>query len=254
MKDRFEKMLKHKGLVGKIHRSSDTEFNVEWPPEIPFYMINQQSFMLSDPEHQEWLEEMVKREKPQLVVFDPLYLMFQGDISSAVDLFPILQFLLYLKNTYNCGMMVIHHYNKSGESKRGGQRMLGSTTLHGWIESAWYLQSIPQDEGDVAEVIMEREFRGAGLHHKLDIEIEMGDMGDPHYDVRVEDYHQPDSKGKNPQNINADLMQILTARNGVTEGYLESNTGYNAKQVREGVDSLISNELAYRKAGKVYLK
>lgn len=254
MKDRFEKMLKHKGLVGKIHRSSDTELSVEFPPEVPFYMINQQSIMLSDPAHQEYIEEMIKRERPQLVVFDPLYLMFGGDIASAQELMPILQWLLYLKNTYKCGILVVHHYNKSSEGKRGGQRMLGSTTLHGWIESAWYLQSVPVDMGDVAEVILEREFRGAGLHHKLDLEIEMGEIGNPHYDVRVEDYHQPDSKGKNPENINSDLISVLGARNGVTEGYLESNTGYNAKQIREGVDSLISNELAYRKAGKVFLK
>lgn len=254
MKDRFEKMLVHKGLVGKIHRSSDSQLKVEWPPEIPFYMINQQSFMLSDEDHQEYLENLIKEQKPQLVVLDPLYLMFQGDVSSAQELFPILQWLLYLKNTYNCGIMVIHHYNKSGEGKRGGQRMLGSTTLHGWIESAWYLQSVPVDEGDTAEVIMEREFRGAGLHHKLDLEIEMGEIGNPHYDVRVDDYHKPSSGGKNPENIREELTKVLTSRNGVTEGYLESNTGYNAKQIREGVDLLISGELAYRQSGKVFLK
>lgn len=252
MKDRFEKMLANKGLVGKINRSKD-KLSVEFPPEVPFYMINQQSFMLSDADHQEYLEDLIKEMKPELVVLDPLYLMFQGDVSSAQDLFPILQWLLYLKNTYNVGICVIHHYNKSGESKRGGQRMLGSTTLHGWIESAWYLQSVPVDEGDVAEVIMEREFRGAGLHHKLDINIEMAEIGVPEYNVEVQDYSR-EQPGKNSNNILPDLEAILTSRNGVTEGYLVNNTGYNAKQVREAVDSLINKDSAYRQSGKVYLK
>lgn len=257
MKDRFEKMLVTKGLVGKIHKNKGTKLTVEWPPEIPFYMINQQSFMLTDEDHQEYLEDTIKRMKPELVVLDPLYLMFNGDIASAQDLFPILQWLLYLKNTYNCGICVIHHYNKSGESKRGGQRMLGSTTLHGWVESAWYLQALPND-GEDAEVTLEREFRGAGLHQKLDLRIQMGDMGDPTYQVTVENHeeeqHQGTGKRANPDTMINDVRHAVGSRKGVSEAYIEKNTGYNAKQVRETVDTLISRDVCYRESGKVFIK
>lgn len=255
MKDRFEKMLVNKNLVGKIHRTSKRKLTVEWPPEIPFYMVNQQSFMLSNQEDCDFLEETIKNLKPELVVLDPLYLMFDGDIGSAQDLFPILQFLLYLKNTYNCGICVIHHYNKSGESKRGGQRMLGSTTLHGWIESAWYLQALPNDGEDDAEITMEREFRGAGLHHKLDIRIEMGDLGVPEYNAVVVDHvpKEDSSPGKKstPETMINDVMSVLNSRSSVTEAYIGSNTGYNNKQVREIVDIMIEKGLCYRESGKV---
>lgn len=253
MKDRFEKMLKHKGVVGKINRSKD-KLRVEFPPKVPFYMINQQSFMLSDEDHRDYLEELVDRMRPELVVLDPLYLMFNGDVASAQDLFPILQWLLYLKNTYNVGILVIHHYNKSGESKRGGQRMLGSTTLHGWIESAWYLTTLSSDEQ--AEVIMAREFRGAGLQSDIDIQIEMGDMEDPHYDVKTSDYIKPDSEGKRAgaDTMRSDIISVLKSRDGVNDGYIEINTGYNNKQIREVIDSLIQQGLYYRKSGKIYKK
>lgn len=249
MKERFEKMLDNKGLVGKIHKSKD-KLSVEFPPEIPFYMINQQSFMLSDEDHQAYLEDLVARMKPELVVLDPLYLMFNGDIASAQELFPILQWLLYLKNTYNVGICVIHHYNKSGESKRGGQRMLGSTTLHGWVESAWYLQAMPSDDG-VGEVVMEREFRGAGLQGSLDVRVSMTEDS---YSVDVHDHEAPTKEGKraNPEKIIDECLQVVLSRNGVNEGYIEMNTGYNNKQVREAVDILIERKECFRKAGKVF--
>lgn len=256
MKDRFEKMLVNKGLVGKIHRSKDN-LKITWPPEIPFYMINQKNFMLSNQEHRDYLEEWVKNTKPELVILDPLYLMFDGDVASAQDLFPILQWLLYIKNTYNCGVLVIHHYNKSGESKRGGQRMLGSTTLHGWIESAWYLSTAPVDGLDIAEVIMEREFRGAGLHSKLDIEIEMGEMGDPHYKATISDYVEESSgpgKRANPDTMINDIRHAVGSRKGVSESYIVNATGYNDKQVRETLDLMIEKNLCYREAGKVFLR
>lgn len=255
MKDRFEKMLVNKGLVGKIHRSKD-RLQVEWPPEIPFYMINQKNYMINNPEHQAFLEETIARMRPELIVLDPLYLMFDGDIASAQDLFPVLQWLLYIKNEYKCGVLVIHHYNKSGESKRGGQRMLGSTTLHGWVESAWYLQAMPNDGDSEAEVTMEREFRGAGLHQKLDLKITMGDRGVAEYNVEVIDHVYSDGPGKRagPDTIINDIKSIVGSRNGVSEAYIEKNTGYNNKQVRESLDVMIGQNLCYRNAGKVFMR
>ena len=43
--------------------------------------------------------------------------------------------------------------------------MLGSTTLHGWIESAWYIQAQEPAEGR-GVITLDREFRGAGIYEK----------------------------------------------------------------------------------------
>lgn len=260
MKDRFEKMLKHKGLVGKVSITGRDTLNLQFPPEIPFYMVNQQNFILTNPDQQEFLEQTIKEMKPELVILDPLYLMFDGDIASAQELFPVLQWLLYLKVTYNCGIMLIHHWNKGGDSKRGGQRMLGSTTLHGWIESALYLKTNPTDDGNEAEIVMEREFRGAGLHNKLEIRLQMGEMGDPHYQVEVEDYagdpeqHQGTTKRASPERMVEELGIAISQRKGVSEVHIVENTGYNAKQVRETLDLMIGRGECYRESGKVYMR
>lgn len=134
--------------------------------------------------------------------------------------------------------------------------MLGSTTLHGWVESAWYLSSYPQDEDEEAEVTMEREFRGAGLHHKLDIRVAMGEMGVPDYSVQVMDHQPKDSAPKRAkaETIVNDILTVISSRDGVAEGYIKANTGYNDSQVRETIDMLIQKGECYRRAGKVYLR
>ena len=88
--------------------------------------------------------------------------------------------------------------------------MLGSATLHGWTESAWYIETrnapeedVPEDEQPAdfdalkptgkAEVVIEREFRGAGMHPKVDLTIEMGGHGDKTYSINVA-RHKPIKK------------------------------------------------------------
>lgn len=239
IKDRFEKMVKAKGLGGKVVRSKN-KLKVHWPKDIPLCMINQQNFMLTDPEQQEFLEETIAEMKPVLVVLDPLYLMFDGDVSSAQELFPVLQWLLYLKNTYKCGILVIHHYNKSGEGKRGGQRMLGSTTLHGWIESAWYISTVQN------QLAVNREFRGAGLHEQLEIEIQMGDTGDPHYSAEVVDAHQISPA------VSQDILAVVKMHRGTTMENIALNTGYTMKQIQDALS--LMDETIYIKAHRVYAR
>ena len=96
---------------------------------------------------------------------------------------------------------------------------------------------------------MEREFRGAGLHHKLDLRIKMGDMGDPSYSVEVDDWHEPEDNGpakrSSPDKMMEDLTATLLSRKGCSENYIGQQTGYNAKQIRETIDLMISKKLCY---------
>jgi hypothetical protein len=186
-----------------------------FPQELPIGFLNNAGYNFEDPLHRSSLEATLNEIKPVLVIFDPLYLMFDGEINSAKELNPVLGWLLEIKNNYNVAVMVIHHWNKNGVSSRGGQRMLGSTTLHGWTESAIYMQSQGGEDESVAKVILEREFRGTGLFPKLDMEIRMGQPGTPFYEVRVEK-----AKAGNPVDL-LDLLSMypggMSARNAAEE-------------------------------------
>jgi len=179
MKDRIEKIIKHKGLAGSVEEINDRELNVEFPPTLPIEFLNNEGYNFADPLDRELFEEFIAEVEPVLVVFDPLYLMFDGDLNSAQDLGPVLRWLLGLKEHYRTAVMVIHHWNKNGANSRGGQRMLGSTTLHGWTESALYMGRLEEDKA--GHILIEREFRASGNPGKLELSIEMGDLGVPLY-------------------------------------------------------------------------
>lgn len=198
MKDRTEKIILDRGLVGNVKPINRKRIQVEFPPELPIRFINQQGFILDNEEHRSQVEHIIEEMNPVLVVFDPLYLMFEGDLNSSKELNPILNWLLSLKNKYRTSVMVIHHYNKGTgqQGLKGGARMAGSVMLYGWVESAWYL-SKTEDEEEVptstdvdftessgcATVTLSREFRMAGGLPDLDVHFELGAIGDPRYKV-----------------------------------------------------------------------
>ncbi|MDE2098836.1 MAG: AAA family ATPase [Patescibacteria group bacterium] len=222
MKDRLAKIRASKGLIGNVKYPSSNIPEVTFAPELPIYYVNQQAVNLSDPVHQKLIEKLIGDIKPVLTIFDPLYLMFDGDVNSAKDLNPVLSWLLRLKNQTGTGLLVIHHWNKGGASARGGQRMLGSTTLHGWIESAWYISIGNSDEepgesdvditegvndaGGRAVLTIEREFRGMGLYPKIDVTLEMNEDS---Y-ASVVDKHM--ERGRKGRRVDRDTLteQVLT--------------------------------------------
>ena len=217
IKDRVERMMVGKHLCGEIHpldkdyTDSEEEvgprqYEVEWPPILPIIHLNNQNFDFSDESHRAEFEKIVQKVKPVLIVFDPLYLMFTGDINSAEELNPVLKWLTSVKNTYKTSVIVVHHFRK-GDSHRAGQRMLGSTTLHGWTESSIFLGAHPIQIANVKqdmtveeiettttdmEIVVEREFRAAGVKPRLYLKLSMGtdEVQDYQVDVHSVPYQQ----------------------------------------------------------------
>lgn len=257
MRDRTEKIIAHRGVVGHV-KYRHKRLKVKFAPELPITFINQQGFMLSNEDHRNQMEEMIKEIKPVLVIFDPLYLMFTGDMNSAAELNPVLTWALKLKNDYNTGVMFIHHYNKGGNvsQTRGGQKMAGSFILHGWVESAWYLKK-PDDleeeeeaqtdissEEDFAmqsnepsRVIMDREFRLAGQFPQLELSISMGQFGDPYYHVDAQVPHKevivkPDEK----------QTMLRTIKSGVQDKEeIISKSGFTSAKVNVILDVMMKS-------------
>lgn len=258
MKDRTEKLILHRGLGGVAEPTSKYTLRLQFPKELPISFINQQGFLLNNEEHRASLEALIKEQQPVLVVLDPLYLMFDGDLNSAKDLNPVLNWLLYIKNEYKTSVMLIHHYNKGSQGgvSKGGSRMMGSVILYGWVESAWYLSkddvegseankvSIDSSEDGVdssskepTTVTMNREFRMAGVHPEIDIHIQMGGIGDPYYDVNVTLAGEPPVP---KSSVKKDILNILNQNTGpVTRRQLVESIGLNSREVRKSLDELL---------------
>lgn len=268
--------MKHKGLVGKVKIKSSKRLQVKFAEELPIHYVNQSGFNFDDPAHLEFIEEKIKEIKPVLIVFDPLYLMFGGDINSAKDLQSVLFWLLQIKIKYKTAIMLVHHYNKGSESNRGGQKMLGSVTLHGWVESAWYMRrnidkekmrgatdaNLQIDEPSL--VIMEREFRQAGSFPEIELAIKMGEYGTPGYEVSAEVYKENDlssgdtslsKQGLVKDTLYALLKQSsmpLTKREWVNSCSSEQLMGLSQKKVKDLIDELIQSGVVINLGVKGY--
>lgn len=255
MKDRTEKIILDRGLVGEAERVSPKNLHVEFPPDLPITFINQQGFTLSNEDHRRQIEALIRDIKPVLVVFDPLYLMFDGDLNSSKELNPILNWLLSLKTEYKTSVMVIHHYNKGSNQQalRGGARMAGSVMLYGWVESAWYLTKMDEDEElppnqrvDLSEssgsstITLTREFRMTGSYPDLDIHFEMGEIGNPSYRVTVGAAGEPHVTIKT---LEDEVLGILGNSNApVTKRALRENLGVDMGAIRKALDNLMKSK------------
>jgi hypothetical protein len=184
MKDRLEKITTARGLAGNVS-SNGHELSLTGPDELPIFLMNNQRFNLTDKDHLKLLERWIKDLRPRLVVLDPIYLMMPGvDENSAVGLTPVLRELLTLKQRYDVGILIVHHYNKprDADERRPGNRISGSGVFYRWFESALYLE-----KGKTAgEVIMTPEHRGAAPGGSIHLEFDIGEMGELDYHVDVD--------------------------------------------------------------------
>lgn len=241
MKDRLEKLAFSRGEVGNVRTGLGKRLCIEWARNLPLFFVNQQGFTLDDAANKEALEDLIRRIRPAAINLDPLYLMFSGDVNSAKDLGPVLQWCLYIKQTYDCSVILVHHYNKGGEGKRGGQRMLGSTTLHGWIESAWYIQANPE-LGSL--ITLDREFRGAGLYPKVDITLDLGNFGDMKYTVTLDEHDEHKAMEGSEQ----DIMDVVAqSTDMMSKSMIAKRTGLSRYRVDHLIERLIQDKQLVRR-------
>ena len=255
MKDRTEKIILDRGLVGEAHRINRRHVQVEFPPDLPITFINQQGFTLSNEDHRRQIELLVQELKPVLVVFDPLYLMFEGDLNSSKDLNPVLNWLLSLKTDYHTSVLVVHHYNKGNQQGqlKGGARMAGSVMLYGWVESAWYITKVEEEEEPIpnqavdyaeasgsATVTLSREFRMAGHFSDLDVHFDMGEIGNPQYNVTL---GGPGSGHVTIKTLEGEILNFLANSTvPLSKGTIQDNLGVESKVLSKALNELVKSK------------
>jgi hypothetical protein len=106
--------------------------------------------------------------------------------------------------------MVIHHFRKQNMQHgvvRPGQRIMGSATLHGWVDSALYLESLADREtrDGYVRVGIEKEFRSMAPQRGMELALAMGSPGSLEMSVEM-----------NSWSIETLLVDIVSAEPGVT--------------------------------------
>ena len=82
--------------------------------------------------------------RPALVVFDPLRDLHQNNEDSSTEMAGVYKALRALRTVLECAVVFVHHAGKAtadGEKRRGGQKLRGSSALHGAVDAGLYLTS-----------------------------------------------------------------------------------------------------------------
>jgi len=194
MQDRLIKLARYYGLLGsddfEVKKAEpgglgDYTIEIQFPTDVPMRFLNNFAFDLTDDSHQDALVEAVDDLRPSLVVLDPMYLIFGGISTDRADiLYPYLTWLLRVSNEYQCAFAVLHHMGKRPQGSnvtqraRAGQRLLGSTTLHGWVDSAIYCDQVEDMRSGWVGTHMELEFRSMAPRKPLDVRFNWGEPGE----------------------------------------------------------------------------
>jgi AAA domain len=142
-----------------------------------FRFCDNWGFNLANEAHRGVLEGAIAKSEPALVILDPLYLMLGGvNYDRHDELQPYLKWLKDIRYRYGCGVICVHHYGKQKEfgAKKGGQRMLGSMTLHAWSDSAVYLSRLDEDRGSITRSSLSTEFRSQAPTDDRELAVSWG--------------------------------------------------------------------------------
>jgi len=160
--DRMRRLAVRMGLLTPV-KGTVWEFDASGEELMEdFRFADNWGFNLTLDEHREVLEDAIKKLGASLVILDPLYLMLGGvNYDRHYEIQPTLTWLKGLRYKHECGVMVVHHYAKQRVDgvKTGGQRVLGSMTLHAWSDSAVYLSRRESEDLGVTRCTVGTEFR-----------------------------------------------------------------------------------------------
>ena len=172
------------GSLGK------TIVELEFPTDVPMRMLNNFGFDLTQEEHQEALWSECELVKPAMVVLDPLYLMVPGvDTDRGREITPVLKWILALRNEFGCAVVINHHFGKqnvmANGQRRSGQRLLGSTLFHGWVDCALYTEAMELNRVGWVGARIEREFRSMAPQKPLEVGLFLGEPGELNIECEV---------------------------------------------------------------------
>jgi hypothetical protein len=87
------------------------------------------------------LLETVRRQRPRLLLLDPLVRLHGVNENDAQEISELLSFLRDLQRGFDVAVVLVHHARKGG-SQVGGQALRGSGDLWAWGDSNWYLRRL----------------------------------------------------------------------------------------------------------------
>lgn len=111
-------------------------------------LITNEPVLLEDPSWVERIENELDAHRPALLILDPLASLTSGDENSSQEMGALIRLFRAWRDRFGCAVCVVHHTGKGGEksgAKRSGEKMRGSSALHGALEAALHVDRVDDD-------------------------------------------------------------------------------------------------------------
>ena len=186
MKSRLVKIMCAKGLVprDKLSIYGADAFNILFATDLPLMFINRRGFSLDNEQNMADITNMIIGENIRLLILDPFYFIFSGNINDMQAVKAVLKRLSILNRELNVSIMLVHHNHKpavnpKAPATRGGQKMMGSMSMHAWTASALYLTRSKKKR----TIHVEREFRAFSEMEDVKIVFSDGETSSFQYET-----------------------------------------------------------------------
>lgn len=102
------------------------------------------------------MQDVVER-KPDVVIFDCLYLLIAGSVSSETDIKRLMAAITRAQMKHPFAVVLVHHPRKEGEEDRGIEEMLNSSVLGNWFDTI--VKVSPAVKGELQPIVVDLTFQ-----------------------------------------------------------------------------------------------
>lgn len=128
-------------------------------------------------------------EPPAMVVLDPLRDLHGADENDSTEMARVMGQLRALRDVLGCTVLFVHHVSKSTKDtadRRPGQRMRGSSAIHGAVDAGIYLSGTRAEDNHRWTNRVDVEIKGGKGAGHFDLQLEVGDDPETDQAVRAE--------------------------------------------------------------------
>jgi hypothetical protein len=186
----------------------------------------------------------------RLLVLDPLRDPHGADEDRSGEMSEVMGRLRALRDLLGCSVLFVHHSakaSKESSGRREGQRMRGSSVIHGAVDGGIYVTLMDaQPDSWTTKVFAElKSARGAGTFGlKLDVQDDQNDEA-----VRATwtfSREAPERGAKVEDELVAKVVDLLRKRapSSVPKSHIERTIGRNAAKTRKAITEAIARGLA----------
>lgn len=237
IQSRLRMIAEHKGIgTGEvIMRQGRSLLSL---PNLPFSVFNLQGFKLEDDGKVGQVVQAIREQRPSLVILDPFINIISTESTdeyrgSAVA--NALQTFKQWREEFGCAVLVVHHWNKSADTGRGGENMYASFAFHAWLESALHMRPVAEEGEQIREVTVEREFKAdrSGSRFRIEWDIQTDRPGADVYHPIV---------GTQVKTQKDDILIAIEENPETDLKTLARITGIPAKQLQLTVNTLLKDK------------